>query len=478
MIKLKIKLENLKQAFILNKESKTNNMFYNLTNSLKKIKLSQILIVVTVLILALVAVYFVNKYVEQPQGAILQDEELAISENEIYINFLMEIFDKIKDNYWRKMSEGELVQYYKLIIEQIQNEDQIMISSDKKGLEVLIDNLLNKVAQDKKQEFTVKLAGAILNNLEPVGRNGLYSKKDEENLMNMVQNIDPSVNLYESLGVGSGASVDEIDKKYKEQQSELTAVIGDTRKSEEERSQAKDKLALVERAYETLSQERARKGYDETGAEATVIGELVHPDVFYLKLKRFSPQTFDDFQQIVKEFDKGDSLNSLILDLRGNIGGSIDLLQYFLGPFIGLGNYAFEFFHQDEYTPFKTLIGWIPGLVRYKKVVILVDSATQSSAEVMAAALKKYNVGVVLGVPTKGWGTVERVFELENQISENEKYSMFLVHSLTLRDDNQPIEGRGVDPIINLNSTDWKNQFKEYFNSSSLLRAVESVISN
>ena len=90
--------------------------------------------------------------------------------------------------------------------------------------------------------------------------------------------------------------------------------------------------------------------------------------------------------------------------------------------------------------------------------------------------MKKYNVGVLIGVPTKGWGTVEKVFPIENQIDSKQKFSMLLVHSLTLRDDGQPIEGRGVDPTINLNDKDWPQQLMAYFNYPELVSVVRELI--
>jgi len=43
----------------------------------------------------------------------------------------------------------------------------------------------------------------------------------------------------------------------------------------------------------------------------------------------------------------------------------------------------------------------------------LIDGGTQLSAEEMVVAIKKYNVGVVVGESTRGWGTVEKVFKRE-----------------------------------------------------------------
>ncbi|MBI5466308.1 MAG: hypothetical protein HY974_03400, partial [Candidatus Kerfeldbacteria bacterium] len=100
---------------------------------------------------------------------------------------------------------------------------------------------------------------------------------------------------------------------------------------------------------------------------------------------------------------------------------------------------------------------------------------TQSSAEVMAATLKKYNVGVLMGGTTRGWGTIENVFPFKTILDPNETYSAFLVHSVTLREDGQPIEGRGVEPVIKLSEAKWPEQLLAYYNYPGLVEAVRQI---
>jgi len=147
-----------------------------------------------------------------------------------------------------------------------------------------------------------------------------------------------------------------------------------------------------------------------------------------------------------------------------------------LGPFLGFDQYAYQFYQQGKREDFKTKTGWINGLVKFKKVVILINQNTQSSAEVMASALKKYHVGVLVGSTTRGWGTVEKVFPLTHQLDQVQTFSVFLVHHLTLREDGQPIEGRGVDPDININDPDWRGQLEAYFDSPDLTSAVSRLL--
>ena len=332
----------------------------------------------------------------------------------------------------------------------------------------MILRMIKSMSEDKKKELVVNIANIVLVNLKPFGRSQLYTQKQETQLRETVNNIDKGTDLYQALGVEKDASPEQINQVYEQKLAELTP-------EKDTSIEAAQELALVNRAFEALSEPETRKIYDDSGIEPTVFAKLITPDILHLRLIKLSPQTFEEFQKVTDEIDKTENPTTLILDLKGNIGGAIDLLQYFMGPFIGQNQYAYEFFHQEQYQAFKTQVGWLPSLVRYKKVVVLIDEQTQSSAELMAAILKKYNVGILIGTTTKGWGTVENTFPIKQSLDPSEKYSIFLVHSLTLRDDNQPIEGKGVDPVINIKDKDWQKQFLAYFNYQELVNAVENI---
>jgi len=386
-----------------------------------------------------------------------------------YLAFLTEEYNLIKENYWDKISDEQLTNLYVLGTEKLLTQPQANPPKDEAGLEKMLSRVLKEIKDEsKKKEFAVQLADIVLANLQPFGRSRLYSQKEETALKNNVENKNPEVNQYQVLDVPQNASLTQIKQNYEEKTKEL---------KKENTPEAQQKLAQVQKAYQILADTEARKVYDESGVEPTMEYKLLNPNIFYLHLTKFSPTTMEELVRVTAKMDnKPDSLNTLILDLRDNIGGAIDGLPYFLGPFIGNDQYAYQFFHQGQKEDYKTRIGWLPSLVRYKKVIILINENTQSSAEVMAATLKKYNVGVLVGVPTRGWGTVERVFELKQQIDPAEKYSVFLVHRLTLREDGQPIEGRGVEPVINIKDPNWEKQLYAYFNSQEIINEVKKLV--
>ncbi len=386
-----------------------------------------------------------------------------------YVIFLLEVYDKIRENYWEKVDEAKLASLFGLAIDKLQEgQASGLAPQSRQELQGILENEMSGLdLASQKQDFAVKLADLVLLNLEPFGRSRLYSQKQEKELKEQIHNINPEVQPYQVLGVAETASQEEIAEAYREETKNL---------QNDKSPEAEAKLRKLEQAYLTLSDPALRKSYDETGAQATVEGKLLRPDVFYIRLDRFSPTLLQELNNLASKVDQGEVLNTLILDLRDNIGGLIDGLTYFLGPFIGNDQYAYQFYHQGQKKDFKTVIGWLPSLLRYKRVVILINENTQSSAEVMAATLKKYNVGVLVGTKTKGWGTVEQVFELKNQIAEDQKFSVFLVHELTLREDGQPIEGRGVEPLVNINDANWEKQLFSYFHYPELVQVVKTLV--
>ena len=124
----------------------------------------------------------------------------------------------------------------------------------------------------------------------------------------------------------------------------------------------------------------------------------------------------------------------------------------------------------------------MPGLIRYKRMVVLINNQTQSTAELMAAVITRSITSAWLSARLPR-GTIEKVFPLTKQIDppsdeagQSEKYSIFLVHSLTLREDGQPIEGNGVLPTINIKDKDWETQLYNYFHYPKLTTVVKQLL--
>lgn len=421
-----------------------------------------------ILLLLLVVTGAIGAYWQYARPVILSDQTpIKSPENQDpYGAFASEVYQKIKENYWDKISDEKLSELFRLAAEKVSSRPQTLLSKDQTGMQQLLLQLLQDLSEEKKEDAAVRLADLVLANLQPFGRSRIYTSLQSEKLKNVVGNVDPKTDLYAILGLSPETTPEEITKIYRQKTAALKKSAS---------PQATEDLAQLIRAYETLATPENKKRYNQTKAEPTVVSKLLHPDIFYLKLTKFSPQSFEEFQIAANTVDpqKKNGPTTLIFDLRHNIGGAIDILPYFLGPFIGPDQYAYEFFHQEERLPFKTKTGWLKSLARYKKIVVLVDRESQSSAEVMVATLKKYHAGVIVGTTTKGWGTIEQLFPLEQRVAG--ELSLLLVQSIALREDGQPIEGRGVEPMVNINDSDWPRQLSAYFNYPALITVLKDL---
>lgn len=386
------------------------------------------------------------------------------------VAFVAEVYQTIQSNYWNKLTDTDLNKIFVAAAEKITNLPQSGKFTSRTDVTAMVASILAKYTDDnKKHQFVTTLADVVASNLEPAGRSRLYTQKETTSLDNTVQNRDPTANRYQDLGVATDASASAIASAYSQKTRQL-----ESRSATD--AAAKKELLQVKEAYKVLADPASRQVYDLSGAEPTIDYKLLTSQTYYVHLTKFSPTTFDE---MIRVFDKAKDFKdrqNLILDLRDNIGGAIDYLPYFMGPFVGNDQYAYQFFHQGDKVDFKTKTGWLESLLPYKKVVVLINGNTQSTAEVMAATLKKYNVGVLVGTTTRGWGTVEKVYPLTTNLADQNNYSLLLVHSLTLKEDGTPIEGHGVSPLVDSSITGWQSNLLKYFSDKNFVDTVNQVL--
>ncbi len=384
------------------------------------------------------------------------------------VNFLLDIYDQIKTNYWDKTTDDQLINLYRLGVEKLSGEQQTVTMHDRRDLINLLERWLNNYEETKQQELTVTLGDAILASLTPLNRSRLYSNEKKQELRNVANSTDPNTNLYSILGVDKNAKTEEIAQTYQTKTEQLSKLST---------PEVQQQLQTIERAYKTLSNATDRTIYDQTGAEPTISQNLIAPNVLYLKIKQIAPTTIDELKNKINSLTTQNS-SSLIIDLRGNFGGAIDTLPYLTGFFIGPNQYAYDYFRQGEIEPRKSVTNKLTNLLPPRKITVLIDKETQSTAEVLAVTLKKYNVGLVIGETTRGWGTVENFFPIKTKIKDDVEYSALIVKNVVLRDDGQPIEGRGVEPNINIKSKDWQKQLATYYNDANLTITIVNLLNN
>ena len=405
---------------------------------------------------------FVGKHVQLAAAVTYATPE----ESDAYVRFDMEAYDSILKNYWKKVSESDLAQLFQQSVAKASSSSTPLVTPDRAGTAKMLSVALGSVTGDAKKQLAINTIIVALYNLPPVGRDQLLSAKQETSLRQEVSNVDPNKNLYADVGATTGASVDDVKTAYTEKKTELEKATSTV---------AKQQLAQAKYAYDVLTKDDTKTRYDATKVEPTIFTHEMGTTL-YLYIEKMSPTTLDEFVSAINAGAK-DNMTSLIIDLRGNIGGSLDIAPSFIGLFEGQNSYAFDLFHQDDYQVLRSPTPKLDSLSQFRDIAVLTDNMTQSTAEVISAAMKRFHIAHLVGATTRGWGTVENTFPLSTSIDPTETYTMLLVHSLTLRDDNQPIESRGVDPDVSISDANWRTELVKYFRSTSLIDALRAEAS-
>lgn len=159
----------------------------------------------------------------------------------------------------------------------------------------------------------------------------------------------------------------------------------------------------------TLTREKIATG------EKTV-GYRYYPDddVAVIQITLFALTTTDELDEALAQA-RTDGASRIVLDLRGNPGGWVseakDVIGKFVDPEAGPALLEDTWPAGDGMVPIP--IGDSDGARYDGELIVLVDENTASSAEIVASALQHYDRAVVVGVPTFGKGSVQRVYDFD-----------------------------------------------------------------
>lgn len=132
-------------------------------------------------------------------------------------------------------------------------------------------------------------------------------------------------------------------------------------------------------------------------------------DIGILTMRRFDDTTVELSRRYAQEMKTKD-VKGVILDLRGNGGGLLSAAQDVSGIWLenrvvvserGRGTKK-----QELRTGGNTLLAGIP-------TVVLVNGSSASASEIVAGALKDYNVATLIGEKTFGKGSVQQLINLD-----------------------------------------------------------------
>lgn len=168
--------------------------------------------------------------------------------------------------------------------------------------------------------------------------------------------------------------------------------------------------------------------------------QILEDGIAYIKIVEFRENTPKQLSRVLKDLEsKG--MDSLILDLRNNPGGLLDIAAQVAGKFIGRGKLIvstkgrkadqdIEIFSKEN-NDYNDL-----------PLVVLVNEGSASGSEIVAGAMQDYQRAIIMGTKTFGKGSVQTIIPL------SDKSALRLTTSKYMTPKGRLIVDQGITPDV------------------------------
>jgi carboxyl-terminal processing protease len=164
---------------------------------------------------------------------------------------------------------------------------------------------------------------------------------------------------------------------------------------------------------------------------------VLEDDIGYVLLRGFpEPSVVDTIEKDISNFEN-EGVHGLVLDLRGNSGGRIDVGTRLLSDFLPSGSTVYEEVDRGGQTSTHSTRG---NSQVDLPLVVLVDGGTASMGEIFASAVQEHGAATILGSNTAGSVAAAQVFGLPD--GSGIQVTVFEIKSA----DGKPLNKVGVVP--------------------------------
>jgi carboxyl-terminal processing protease len=150
-----------------------------------------------------------------------------------------------------------------------------------------------------------------------------------------------------------------------------------------------------------------RRKIEETGLRWEYLGG----DILHIKLSSFDQDSENLMNKLIREINGGRAVRGIVLDLRNNPGGYLDMAIEIASEWVEQGIVVRERDFAGEERQHHAR-----GRARLSayKTIVLVNEGSASASEIVAGALQDYALATLVGKTTYGKGSVQKYESLED----------------------------------------------------------------
>ncbi len=329
------------------------------------------------------------------------------------------------------------------------NEKEILNEALKAVVDKLGDPYSELIGADDQDYFNKILMGRYTG----VGI-GIYSNNSGKIIINEIIANSPA----EEAGLKNG----DIVLKYNDEllanktSTELVSMIAVGNKNFSLTVLRNEKEVKFNLKKETITLESATsKTYEKNGKK-----------IGYIEVSIFAQNTYEQFKDKLDELEKA-GIDSLIIDLRDNSGGHLEVAKEIAGLFLDKTHVIYQ--TQNKTTTKKVYSSGKE--TKSYKIVILSNGNSASASEIVMAALQEEYGAIIIGNKSFGKGTIQELVTAEDGLEYKFTTNKWLTPKGTW------INEVGIEPniVINQSGTYYNNPIDE--NDNQLQKAIETLVS-
>lgn len=188
----------------------------------------------------------------------------------------------------------------------------------------------------------------------------------------------------------------------------------------------------------------------------TVDYEMKDSKIGYILVSEFDSVTYDQFKEAMDALES-QGMQGLVIDLRGNPGGSLTTVTDMLQLLLPEGTIVST---KDKYGNTEEIT--CDGKNEFTKpLAVLVNQYSASASEIFSGAVQDYGTGTIVGMTTYGKGVVQQLMDLDDGTCLKVTIAEYYTPS------GRSINGTGVEPDVEVeyeydaNNPDADNQLEK-----------------
>lgn len=169
--------------------------------------------------------------------------------------------------------------------------------------------------------------------------------------------------------------------------------------------------------------------------ESPTVNYEMFDDIGYIRITEFDDITVDQFKEAMAVL-RSKEMHGLILDLRSNPGGNLSTVTEIAKQMLPKGYIVYTEDREGNRTEYFS-----DGSKKFDlPLVVLINGYSASASEILAGAIKDYELGELVGTTTFGKGIVQRVLSLSDGTAIKLTVSTYFTPS------GNNIHGLGIEP--------------------------------